>query len=95
MDVVQVDLRAGVYLRKERFDLICRILGHTSDTAVGRFIGMTDKTVKRARDGILGEAFIASVLRAISEHQSQLAEYGIGVRFEDVFEIRDKQVVSS
>lgn len=91
---IDADVRAGVYLKVERFDLICRILGHTSGPAVGRFIGMTDRTVDRARKGIIGEQFIAAVLKAIGEHEAELAELGIGVRFEDLFEIGDKQVAS-
>lgn len=94
MDVAPPDVRAGVYLKVERFNLICRILGHTSDPTIGRFIGMTDRTVSRAREGIIGERFIAAVLRTFGEHEVELAEYGIGIRFEDLFEIRDKQVTS-
>lgn len=94
MDVAPPDVRAGVYLKVERFNLICRILGHTSDPTIGRSIGMTDRTVSRAREGVIGERFIAAVLKTFGEREEELAEYGIGVRFEDLFEIRDKQVTS-
>lgn len=94
MDVAPPEVRAGVYLKVERFNLICRILGHTSELTIGRSIGMTVRTVSRAREGIIGERFIASVLKAFGEHEAELAEYGIGVHFEDLFELGDKQVTS-
>ena len=51
---------------------------------------MTERTVGRARDGVIGERFIAAVLSAFGEHEEELATYGIGVKFEDLFEIREK-----
>lgn len=86
------DVRAGVYLRTDRFALVARILGHTSDAALARAIGMTDRTVSRAREGVIGEQFIAAVLRTFGEHDAELAQYGVGVKFEDLFEIGEKQV---
>lgn len=86
--------RAGVYLRVERFNLIMRVLGHTTDPAVGRFIGMTDRTITRAREGIIGEQFIAAVLAALGPHAEDLAALNLGVRFEDVFEVRTKPVAA-
>lgn len=84
------DVRAGVYLKVERFALVGRLLGWTSDVALGRAIGMTDRTVSRAREGVIGEQFIAAVLRTFGEREDELAEFNVGVKFEDLFEIRDK-----
>lgn len=87
-------MRAGVYLKIERFALVARILGHTTDAALGRAIGMTERTISRARDGVIGERFIAAVLATFGEHAPELAEYGIGVKFEDLFEVREKTSAS-
>lgn len=87
MDVATQDARVGVFLRDvKRFDLIMRLLDHTSDRDVARLIGMTDRTVNRARagDGV-GGMFIAAVLIALAPHADALAVYDLGVAFEDVF----------
>lgn len=91
-DVALVDKRPAVFLKVDRFDLICRILDHTTDAAIARFIGMTEPTIPRARKGIIGEKFIAAVLKNFGERSDELAKYGIGTRFEDLFEIRDEPV---
>lgn len=90
MHVPPSDARAGVFLRTERFALVARVLGHTSDAALGRAIGMAERTVRRARDGVIGEQFIAAVLAAFGEHEADLAAHNIGVKFEDLFEVRGK-----
>lgn len=87
-------LRPGIYLKTERFALVARVLGYTSDAALGRAIGMTERTVGRARSGIIGEQFIASVLKAFGEREEELAQFGIEVKFEDLFEVGDKAVQS-
>jgi hypothetical protein len=83
-----------VFLRVERFGLIMRILGHTTDPAIARFIGMTDRTVVRARAGIIGERFIAAVLIALAPHADDLRALNLGVSFEDLFEVGDKSVAA-
>ena len=84
------DKRPGVYLKAEQFFLVARVLGHTSDAAVGRALGMTERTIRRAKAGIIGEQFIAAVLRTFGEHQEELAQLNINVAFDDLFEIGDK-----
>lgn len=92
--VAPAEVRAGVYLKVDRFALVARMLGYTSDAALGRAIGMTDRTVSRARDGVIGEQFIAAVLHTFGEREEELNQFGISVKFEDLFEIRDKAVAS-
>jgi hypothetical protein len=92
MHVPISDVRAGVFLKSEHFALVARILGYTSDAALSRAIGVTDRTLRRVREGVIGEQFIAAVLRTFGEHSEELAQFGIEVKFEDLFEIRDKAV---
>lgn len=84
------DVRAGVFLKTEHFALVAKLLDYTTDAALSRAIGMDRMTISRARNGIIGEQFIASVLRVFGERADELAKYSVGVAFEDLFEIRDK-----
>lgn len=94
MQVSLSSVRPGIYLKAERFALVARLLGCTSDAALGRVIGMTEKTISRARGGMIGEQFVAAVLKAFGEHEQQLAQFGVGVKFEDLFEVGDKAAQS-
>jgi hypothetical protein len=90
MHVAATDVRAGVFLRTNHFALVARLLNLTTDAALSRAIGMDRITISRARDGIIGERFIAAVLKAFGDRKADLAVLGVGVAFEDLFEIRDK-----
>jgi len=81
-----------VFLRTEHFALVARLLDLTTDAALSRAIGMDRITISRARDGIIGERFIAAVLSVFSERKDELANLNVGVTFDDLFEIRDKAV---
>ncbi|TWG21016.1 hypothetical protein FHX34_103545 [Actinoplanes teichomyceticus] len=85
-----VEVRAGVFLKTDHFALVAKLLDLTTDAALSRAIKMDRITISRARDGIIGERFIAAVLSVFGEHAEKLAKYGVGVKFEDLFEIRDK-----
>lgn len=69
------------------FDLYTRIIGSGSDAARGALIHMDRKTVGRAREGIVGETFIANVLHYLGEERDRLAEFGLEPRFENLFEV--------
>lgn len=85
-------VRAGVFLKVEHFNLVARLLDLDTDAAISRAIGMDRITISRARDGVLGERFIAAVLSAYGEHAEELAALNVAVAFEDLFEVRDKAV---
>lgn len=90
MDVEVPGVKAGVFLRTERLTLYAVALNLSNDAAIGELIGMTERTVGRARVGIVGERFIAATLRGFGEHEATLTRFGLPVRFEDFFEVRDK-----
>lgn len=81
-----------MFLKAEHLALVGRLLDLTTDAALSRAIGMDRVTISRARDGIIGERFIAAVLSAFSEHEAKLAKLGVGVKFDDFFEVGDKVV---
>jgi hypothetical protein len=84
----KVGMRAGVFLRDNRFNLITRVLGCGSDVARSRLLDMDPKTIYRARRGVIGEEFIARMLDVMRQNAEELEEAGIGTSFEDVFEVR-------
>jgi hypothetical protein len=90
MHVTQADLRARVFLKTGHFALVAKLLDLPSDAAIGRAIGMDRLTIGRARDGVIGERFIAAVLSAFGQHADPLAKLGVGVKFEDLFSIGEK-----
>lgn len=90
MHVASAETRAGVFLKTEHFDLVARLLNLTSNMALGRVFGLNPETIGRARDGIIGEKFIAAILSYFSERADELAKYGVSARFDDLFEIREK-----
>jgi hypothetical protein len=85
--------RAGVLLRSDRFDLMTRVLGCGSDLARARFFNLDPKTLWSARQGRVGEKFIAQVLLVLGMHEAELAPLGLTPTFEELFEVRQKAAV--
>jgi predicted secreted protein len=94
MHVATAETRAGVFLKTEHFALVARLLNLTSDVALGRAVGLNPMTISRAREGVIGEKFIAAVLSYFAGRAEELAKYGVGARFDDLFEIAPKQAAA-
>jgi predicted secreted protein len=90
MHVAPAESRAGVFLNTEHFALIARLLNLTSDAAIARAFRVNPITISRAREGVIGEKFIAAAVSYFGEHADELAKYSLGAKFEDLFEIREK-----
>lgn len=88
MHVTDPEVRPGVFLKVEHFNLAARLLGLDTDAAISRAIGMDRITISRARDGILGEKFIAAVLTVFGQRADELAALGVGVKFDDLFTVQ-------
>lgn len=82
--------RAGVLLRTDRFELMTRVLGCESDLARAKFLNVDPKTLRTARQGRVGEKFIAQVLSSLRTHEEQLGQLGLKPTFEELFEVREK-----
>jgi hypothetical protein len=93
--VAEADVRAGVFLRNDHFALVTRLLKLETDAAISRAIGMDRITISRARDGILGERFIAAVMFLVGQHADELATFGVSVKFEDLFEVSRVKAASA
>jgi hypothetical protein len=94
MYVAPAETRAGVFLQTEHFALVARLLNLTSNAALARAFGLNPETITRARDGIIGEKFIAAVLSYFAGRADELAKYGVSARFDDIFEIAPKPVTA-
>lgn len=90
------DTRAEIHLRTEdgedRFTVMTRVLGIESDTARAAFIGVNPRTISRARDGVIGEEFIARALSALRRREKALAKFGLQPTFDDLFVVIDVPV---
>jgi hypothetical protein len=85
------ELQASICLKVKNdetmFDLMTRILGCESDNARGALIRMDRKSVQRARQGVIGEIFIANALYWLGTKRDILAEFNLDPVFETVFEV--------
>lgn len=92
-DVATPDTRAEIRLRSEdgedRFTVMTRVLGIESDTARANFVGVNPRTISRAREGVIGEEFIARTLSALRRREKTLAKFGLQPTFDDLFIVID------
>ncbi len=79
--------RATIRLRVERFDLMTAALQAYTDVARAELIGVTDRTVRRAKQGIIGGEFVAATLAGLGERRADLAVIGLAPTFDELFEI--------
>lgn len=67
------------------FDLMWRVVGKTTDPDIAAEIGMHPKTIGRARNGTIGEDFIANTLAALRKHEHLLTMCNLEPTFDKVF----------
>lgn len=79
--------QATIRLRDEQFIAMTRLLGCESDSARARLIGVTYRTIYRARRGVVGEVFIAQAIHGLRLHATTLLRYGLTVSFDNLFEV--------
>lgn len=77
-----------IILKPGRFDQVFKeILRYRSDGAIAQAAGYTDRTVRRARAGQLGDVFVAKTLTLLARHADELAAHGISPTFAALFEL--------
>lgn len=86
--------RAGVLLRGELFDVITAVLGAGTDAARARLLNVDNKTIYRARRGVIGEEFIAKTLDVLERNKDKLTPLNIDPTFESVFVVGEKQMAA-
>lgn len=87
MDATEQGAQAAIRLREEQFDAMTSLLGYGNDTTRAKLIGVWPKTVRRAREGIIGERFMAQTVAALGQHADRLAEYNLRPTLNDLFEV--------
>lgn len=88
------DPRATIRLRRDRFELMTRIVGATTWQARADLLDMDRKTLQRARQGVFGLAFMAQAVSALERHAELLATCGVTPTLNDLFEVVDSDVDS-
>ena len=82
----EVRLRLSEISAKEfNLDLMWRVVGKMSDDEIAAEIGMHEKTIGRARKGIIGKPFIANTLNALRQYEHLLTMCNLEPSFEKVF----------
>lgn len=86
-DANQPATQAVIRARMDRFDLMTRVLGCESDVDRAELIGVTDRTIRRARTNYVSGAFVAATLAGLRAHERDLAARNLRPTFDDLFEV--------
>lgn len=86
-DRAHPNTNAVLRLRVDKFDLMTRVLGCESDAARAALLGLTYRTVLRARRGVVGEVFVAQTIFALQREGETLGQYGLKPTLDELFEV--------
>ncbi len=75
-------------LREDNFAKAWSALGYTSDAAMALHLGLSERTIKRARQGDVGHLLISRSLKSFRARPRKLARVGLKPTFETFFEVR-------
>lgn len=82
---------AEVELRSDRLDMMSFCLGCQNDTELAALIGVTERTIRRARrEGIIGEKLMRLTVAAAQRHEKKIARVGLKPTFDEFFAVRTK-----
>lgn len=90
-DTEAADVRATIQLRADRFALMFAAIGVTKDEEIAALAGYSDRTIRRARAGQLGEVFIANTIHALRRHADKLARYGLEPTLDELFTVVEQR----
>jgi hypothetical protein len=83
------ELLVDINFRFDQFLVMTAILGAQNDAERAVLIQMDPKTLRRARDGVIGHEFMGKTVAGLRRHSDKLAEYGITVSLDALFEVRE------
>lgn len=80
--------QAVIRPRMDRIDQMTKAIGCKSDPHRAILLGLSERTISRARTGRgIGADFIASTLAALREHERLLVANGMRPVFDELFEV--------
>lgn len=86
------NMQPSLRLRVEKFDLMTRILGCESEAARAELVGVSYRTMLRARTKNIGEVFAAQTIVSLRRHQDTLGRYGLKPTLDELFEVVETPV---
>jgi len=81
------DVVATIRVRRDRFDLMTRIVGATTPDARAELIGVHRRTLNRALKGRPGDKFMAQTVAALRRHSEALGACGLAPTLDELFEV--------
>lgn len=76
MDVIAESGAAGIQLDVARHTELFAAIGCDTVEKIAAETGVTDRTVYRARQGVIGEVFMAQTVAALHRHADELKDKG-------------------
>lgn len=70
-----------------RLDRAAEIAGYVTDVAKAELFDVSDRTLRRVRQGVLGEDFMAKAVDALTPFSRAIAKEGIAVSLDGLFEV--------
>lgn len=70
-----------------RLDRAAEIAGYTTDVAKAELFDVSDRTLRRVRQGVLGKDFMAKAVNALMPFRRPIAKEGIEVSLDGLFEV--------
>lgn len=92
--------RPEVHLRRtdtgeDVFTQMTRVLGIDTDAARAQFVGCSERTIRRVRQGVIGEEFMARAVAALRRHEKDLRRHGLAPSLDGIFRIVDVPVAGA
>lgn len=88
---VSRDPSASLQIRRDKYELMFRVLGATGQQARADLLKVDRKTIQRADQGSFGVPFIARLIRVLREHRKELAVCGLEPTLDELFVVPEDE----
>lgn len=68
---------AGIRLNLVLHRQLFKAIGCETDAAIAAETGVSDRTIRRAREGVIGEVFMSKTITALRRHEPKLLAHGL------------------
>jgi hypothetical protein len=83
-------IRAEIWLRLDQFELMTELLGCSTYMERAELIDISERQLRRARTGRVGDVLVANTLAGLGRHEQELRRHQLRPNFESLFEIRER-----